>query len=192
MHAGCGCSPAPQTKASSQAGSKRRRKQKKAESMQDGAPYDKRHGPEYFRRVPGSVTVCPFDGFEVKYAVARGGFIGKRLDPKRKTPWTVKELLDAGYEEVKWDGGHTLLFIDGAGNVFAAFLGLPVEDDTHNGPSFIQSGGLALDAMIAEHENAQGCFTTVQRDHRRGTFTALSVGVSYGGGQQAPRNLAFK
>ncbi|TDL14064.1 hypothetical protein BD410DRAFT_846382 [Rickenella mellea] len=50
---------------------------------------------------------------------------------------------------------------------------------------------VADDAAAAIHEASSECaFTKAQTDHRRGRFPALAIGVSFGGGQRLPGNLA--
>jgi hypothetical protein len=37
-------------------------------------------------------------------AAGSGSWVGKRKDGVKKTPWTVPELLDEGFEVIEWDG----------------------------------------------------------------------------------------
>jgi hypothetical protein len=36
--------------------------------------------------------------------IATGGWIGKRSQPTKSTEWTMRELLEKGFEIIPWDG----------------------------------------------------------------------------------------
>lgn len=126
--------------------------------------------------------------------VASGGWIGKRVKTERAEPWTVKELLNHGFKVHEWDGRYVLhgqsympkliytrtphVLLDIKGRVIASLAGRP------NDPSWDSAIKQAEAAMVGQRQQGEkgGTFSGGS-SHRRGCFTALACGVSFGGGQ---------
>ncbi|OCH83552.1 hypothetical protein OBBRIDRAFT_566444, partial [Obba rivulosa] len=71
--------------------------------------------------------------------------------------------------------------LDSEGRVFAALAGQPKDANW----ALVHTGAAAAMDCVQE----QISFQQKEQDHRRGMYPALSVGVSYGGGQKAVGNL---
>ena len=69
--------------------------------------------------------------------------------------------------------------LNGAGQVIAVLAGRPVDEDDKTWQALHDA---AYDAMEAARIIAS--FTKKQRSHRRGEFSALVTGSSFGGGQK--------
>ncbi|KAJ7936819.1 hypothetical protein B0H13DRAFT_2303135 [Mycena leptocephala] len=94
---------------------------------------------------------------------------------------SLQQLQESGMDYLAWDGWCCRPFIDVKYRVFALLAGRPGPD---------QHGHDSYAAVIAEATalfSQQGINAT--GDGRRGPFTAVSAGKSYGGGQTRPGNL---
>ncbi|KAL0945678.1 hypothetical protein HGRIS_014829 [Hohenbuehelia grisea] len=61
--------------------------------------------------------------------------------------------------------------------------------DVDETPKQTWAEAIASAADAIEHARQRASFTAAQRDHRRGSFPALAVGASFGGGQRRPGML---
>lgn len=77
---------------------------------------------------------------------------------------------------------------DHTGRVFAVGVGMPEDNGQPEEQKW--SGVMADWANEMEKGRAQCSFTDKQLNHRRGPSPALAVGISFGGGQTKPGNLA--
>ncbi|KAH7908186.1 hypothetical protein BJ138DRAFT_990643, partial [Hygrophoropsis aurantiaca] len=98
--------------------------------------------------------------------------------------WDVRSPLITFYlSEICPTYRNPRILLDGEGRGYAALAGRPKGD-----PSWDGVVGQAAAAMAAVRD---GCrFNAKQSDHRRGSYPALAVGASFGGGQKMPGNLA--
>ncbi|KAJ3523318.1 hypothetical protein NM688_g8750 [Phlebia brevispora] len=125
----------------------------------------------------------------------RNGFTGKlqRVQPKAKD---LQELLDEGLQIFKWDGRKSIVLVDREGHVFGVLVGQPGGDESW--PDIVNNAHqvmLRLSSsihiplckkckMLPPEEHCKDC------GNRRGHFSCIACGVSYGGGQTEPRNLS--
>lgn len=126
--------------------------------------------------------------------IATGGFVGVDQDVLKEVP-SVEELKLRGYKYYAWDGVYVSVFVleepgcscsrtgkrkpfvvlDRDNRVVALFAGQP------NDPDWAAVASEASRAMTAA---AQRCsFKKGDRDHRRGMFATLALGISFGGGR---------
>ncbi|KAG1855279.1 hypothetical protein F4604DRAFT_1932339 [Suillus subluteus] len=111
----------------------------------------------------------------------RGAYVGKSIPHGRKV-WTLQELQADGYIVVPWDGITPHAILDGEGRIVAVLAGRPASKDWN------EVNAAAANAMVeTQHRCA---FSSSGLTHRRGRYHALSTGISFGGGQQIPANLA--
>ncbi|KAJ7907726.1 hypothetical protein B0H13DRAFT_1879351 [Mycena leptocephala] len=99
--------------------------------------------------------------------VAHGTYAGKVEDKSEKYGSkqyrTLAQLLGLGFRLLKWNGFDARPLVDSKGRVFAALAGQPRKD------------------AVAD-----------MRNHRRGLFAVINVGLSYGKGQSIPSWLYNK
>ena len=69
--------------------------------------------------------------------------------------------------------------LNGAGQVIAVLAGRPIGEDDETWQALHDAANNAL-----ETARQKASFTTKQQSHRRGEFSALVTGVSFGGGQK--------
>ncbi|KAL7279948.1 hypothetical protein ACG7TL_006359 [Trametes sanguinea] len=116
--------------------------------------------------------------------VAKTAFVGKRKEQTAadREEVTKDELLRAGYEYVPWDGRQCRPILDKSDRVFAVLAGRPRDAswDSINGE---------LQKLFDITRDAYQ-LSSQQVSHRRGPFSAITCGISYGGGQQRVANLA--
>ncbi|KAJ7099321.1 hypothetical protein B0H15DRAFT_771439 [Mycena belliarum] len=113
---------------------------------------------------------------------------------------TVAELEAAGVKIVKWDGRYAtrspaslsptilhrcpLVIVDKDQRIVGVFVGKPADPQWD---SEVIPG--ACRAMERASREAKATDARASAPHRRGKFTAISSGVSFGGGQKVPGNL---
>ncbi|TFY73862.1 hypothetical protein EWM64_g10150, partial [Hericium alpestre] len=122
------------------------------------------HGPQFAAQpTPVSVSINDVDA-AVEYKVTKGAYTVRRLDSLSPLPWEREELDE--------------------------LVPPPTEGDERS-PEQYWDAAMARIADLFESERvaAEGTFTAKQTTHRRGDFTAVATGVSYGGGQMRPGNL---
>lgn len=96
-----------------------------------------------------------------------------------------EELLQDGWERFPWDGRSTVFFVDPQGRIIVILIGQPQDAEW---PDVIKHCASRLKQF---RELGAKIFGHKWRKHRRGLFLALPYGVSYGGGQMRPGNLAY-
>ena len=64
-------------------------------------PYDDEI-PQSYCDLGKRVRLLCLETFKIHYATAKGGYTGFSYTDKKI--WTAKELIDAGFLEIKWDG----------------------------------------------------------------------------------------
>ncbi|KAJ7431724.1 hypothetical protein FB451DRAFT_1381385 [Mycena latifolia] len=95
------------------------------------------------------------------------------------------DALIFGTRHIKWDSRSPKLILDVHGRIIAILLGRPEDPDWDS---------VVRDAAKAMHRayrrgHASGAFRAKDSKHRRGKYTVLTSGVSFGGGQKRPGNL---
>ncbi|KAG1886449.1 hypothetical protein F4604DRAFT_1917243 [Suillus subluteus] len=113
--------------------------------------------------------------------IAQGAYVGKRVQAHNKGVQELDSLLQKGFKLVKWDGCTPHVLLDSGKRIIGVLAGRPKDD------SWKDTAEAACDAM--EQARGQCVFRDVDKEHRRGRYPCLAVGVSYGGGQQIPGNL---
>lgn len=132
------------------------------------------------------------------YVPAAFVWTGKRTLWDR-TRYGLGDMQRLGFTIVHWNGrcvlSHLMKFsqvdlalrdaipiLDNQRRCIAALLGQPYGNDWK-----VNVHDKIYEAMTA---SAKKCtFTDKQKDHRRGTYRCLGIGISFGGGQQRPGNL---
>ncbi|KAL1939367.1 hypothetical protein VTO73DRAFT_9923 [Trametes versicolor] len=107
----------------------------------------------------------------------------KEATEEDRREYTKEELIARGFEYVPWDGRVPRPILDQHGRVFAVLAGRPRD-----------TGWDEVNAQLQEIlETTREAYRPQpkQTNHRRGTFTAVSCGFSYGGGQTYVRNVAL-
>ncbi|KAJ7276989.1 hypothetical protein C8J57DRAFT_1061498 [Mycena rebaudengoi] len=119
---------------------------------------------------------------------AFGAYCGKVEDKKEKLGSKVRRslsnLLGLGFQLIEWDGFSPRPIIDGVGRIIAVLAGQP--DHT----AYRAAAVAAFNAIRDAGNTAR--FPAAMRIHRRGLYAAVSVGLSYGKGQQIPSWLDTK
>lgn len=138
--------------------------------------------------------------------VSSTGFVGRRpptkthakdADPPRDVPLSKEEMLEKRFRYVKWDGVFvhlpasvvdggsftvlvrtTMPLLDCEDRVFAVLVGRPKSEDWSEVQRDIQT------ALDGAREGLRGSGSNEPPTHRRGVFTPLASGISYGGGQK--------
>ncbi|KAF4612565.1 hypothetical protein D9613_012692 [Agrocybe pediades] len=107
---------------------------------------------------------------------------GARREQNADSVYSLQELLEVyKFEYVPWDGRTAKPILDGEQRIIAVCAGQP--DD-------LSWPDLASKAFASVERARDKCsFPKKAQDHRRGTFSALSCGISHGGGQTEPGNL---
>ncbi|EPS92549.1 hypothetical protein FOMPIDRAFT_1137633, partial [Fomitopsis schrenkii] len=112
---------------------------------------------------------------------AHGGWVARRTKSAART-YSLGELRELQFQEITWDGSTPKVITDAEDRVIVALAGRPVDDPTW---------GQAIDAMY----NAASVVARQFKgpwNHRRGYYATVGVGVSFGGGQQAPQPLVTR
>ncbi|KAJ7745014.1 hypothetical protein DFH07DRAFT_776918 [Mycena maculata] len=103
---------------------------------------------------------------------------GKAEKKGSKVRCSVADLLGLGFHLVKWDGIHPHPLLDKNGRIIAILAGRPNQGD------YLQSATSAFHAI--RDAGAAAKFPAAMRNHRRGLFAAVNVGLFYGKGQRVP------
>ncbi|KAJ7472627.1 hypothetical protein FB451DRAFT_1134182 [Mycena latifolia] len=116
---------------------------------------------------------------------AHGGYAAKTAGASEvrgsKRRRTLDELVQLGFQVVKWNGFDPRPLVDAHGRIFAVLVGQPRD------AAWAAAVNQAYHDITAE--GAAATFSRDMRNHRRGLFAALNVGLSYGKGQTAPSRL---
>lgn len=115
-----------------------------------------------------------FDPTKLKYS-QQGAWLGIRECPKRDSPWEIDNLIaKQGFRLFAWKGAPTLI-VDANDQIGAVLVGAPNAADWSQDVvqlmTEVREEGLKSDILKAD-----------DLSHRRGEFTAIATGVSYGGG----------
>ncbi|PPQ87434.1 hypothetical protein CVT24_001371, partial [Panaeolus cyanescens] len=112
------------------------------------------------------------------------GYVGVRSRESksalRKTH-SLDELLEIGFEVVKWDGREARPLLDSHGRVCGVLAGRP------RGASY--EAALDRTDQFLQSENRAEQFQAAENKHRRGKFAAIAFGISFGGGQKLAQPL---
>ncbi|KAJ7770870.1 hypothetical protein DFH07DRAFT_953867 [Mycena maculata] len=114
---------------------------------------------------------------------AHGAYSAKLKGPAEerhgsKVRCSLANLLGLGFRLVEWDGITPQPLVDSQGRVIAVLAGQPRKD------SYRDAVACAYRAICDACSEAQ--FPPSMRQHRRGLFAAINVGLSYGKGQTKP------
>ncbi|KAH9857668.1 hypothetical protein C2E23DRAFT_805249 [Lenzites betulinus] len=113
--------------------------------------------------------------------MAKGCFVAVRHRVGSRRLSRLDELRAQGFTVYDWDGVTTQAILDGADRIVGVLAGRP-EDPAWD--------GVVREANIAMHRARRRCrFRRPDVAHRRGSYPTLARGVSFGGGQRAPRGL---
>ncbi|KAJ6546742.1 hypothetical protein DFH09DRAFT_858538, partial [Mycena vulgaris] len=116
---------------------------------------------------------------------AHGAYAAKSADADEtwgsKKPRTLDELVRLGFRVVPWNGYDARPLVDAHGRIFAVLVGQP------RGAGWVRAVNDAYSAI--SKEGTVAAFPRSMRDHRRGLYATLNVGLSYGKGQQVPSRL---
>ncbi|KAJ3568656.1 hypothetical protein NP233_g5573 [Leucocoprinus birnbaumii] len=112
-----------------------------------------------------------------------GGYQGK-IRKDRAVPLfrTLKDLIDAEYKFIPWDGKTPRPLIDSEDNVFGALAGRPNDEE------WLAACDRLYDAMASEASQVQ--FDDKYYTHR-GEFPAINVGLTPGQGSKYPHNIGL-
>ncbi|KAK6996785.1 hypothetical protein R3P38DRAFT_2565380, partial [Favolaschia claudopus] len=132
---------------------------------------------------PIRISMAPSD-----YVVTSSGWSGVRDTASTFIParaYYLPELLGVlGMREIEWDGESSRPLVDRERRVVGVLGGRP------RGSEYL---GLTREAAdVLEQTRNQGSFQANQQTGRRGDFTAVTSGISYGNGRQAPGNLRLR
>ncbi|KAK7433481.1 hypothetical protein VKT23_020767 [Stygiomarasmius scandens] len=131
------------------------------------------------RRIAESEVLDVSDDFATEgLSVDQSGYAGLRKKLEK-----TQANLQSEMEVVEWDGRTCRPILDPKGRVISVLGGMPRTSDWMDK---IQS---AEQALIFTGNNI--VFTTKQRENRRTDSPAVSTGISQGGGQKHPMNLAL-
>ncbi|KAJ7792420.1 hypothetical protein B0H14DRAFT_2931423 [Mycena olivaceomarginata] len=119
---------------------------------------------------------------------ALGGYAAKTKDPDkkygRKVRRSVQYFLGLGFQLIEWDGFTPRPIFDKMGRIVAVLAGQP------RNPTYQAATERSFQAIRDAGAAAQ--FPPSMRQHRRGLFAAITVGLSYGKGQTSPSWLNTK
>ncbi|KAJ7876467.1 hypothetical protein B0H14DRAFT_2568182 [Mycena olivaceomarginata] len=118
------------------------------------------------------------------YPVTSTGWGGIRDKPSaEQREYSLPELRSMGMHVVEWDGKAPRPLVDKEMRIIGVLGGHP------NDPEYLRQTQKAAEEL----EKARGelNFRPNQRGGRRGAFSSVSAGISFGGGQQVPGNLAL-
>ncbi|KAF7318668.1 hypothetical protein HMN09_00378500 [Mycena chlorophos] len=94
----------------------------------------------------------------------------------------IDDFLRLGFQVLRWNGIDGVPLVDSEGRVFAVLAGRP------KGATYDGHVHRAFCLMVAAAAARAAAKTPVQT-HRRGFYTAITVGISYGQGQTEPCSL---
>ncbi|KAJ7101390.1 hypothetical protein B0H15DRAFT_943716 [Mycena belliarum] len=127
-------------------------------------------------KVPDDAAVLP---------AAYGAYTAKNADADEawgsKKPRSLAELVQLGFDVVQWNGFDARPIVDSRGRIFAVLAGQP------RGADWATAVETAYQDISAE--GIKAAFPAHMRNHRRGLFAAVNVGLSYGKGQSVPSLL---
>jgi len=103
---------------------------------------------------------------------SRGAFVGVRHLTKRLTPWTLKELLEAGFRLIEWDGRTPYAIVIDGDRILVMLCGRPSDADWD---------GVTQELTKVLLEAGQEARMTDPKP-RRGPHIAVTTGASMGGG----------
>ncbi|KAJ7475080.1 hypothetical protein B0H11DRAFT_2235720 [Mycena galericulata] len=134
------------------------------------------------RRIQESIPI--FTSLDVAgLSTTSTAWLGVRvLNPISRT-YTLQDLRDPALSMkfLEWDGWVCRPIIDSKNRLFALLAGRPAPNSS--GAGTYQDTIDEATRLFGEHAK------TASGNGRRGTFTAVSTGVSFGGGQMRPGNL---
>lgn len=113
--------------------------------------------------------------------ISTTGYLGASTPKGRDRAWALVELVEEGFQVIKWDGITPTAILDSKGRIIAMLTGRPSDTGWED---VIKK---AIEALEAAGRGVRWTWEDV--NHRRGFFAALTTGVSYGGGQTIPANL---
>jgi hypothetical protein len=111
-------------------------------------------------------------------------YIGTNDPLAEKIRYKLKDLVGTGsrgFRLYKWDGKVAVPIFDASGRLIAVLVGCPDDENWE----FVNVGA----AQALEDARPQCSFSPKSLKHRRGTYPALSTGISIGNGQKTPSNL---
>ncbi|KAJ6631937.1 hypothetical protein B0H10DRAFT_1975532 [Mycena sp. CBHHK59/15] len=114
-----------------------------------------------------------------------GAWTGRRSGKGKRRPFTLPELLAMKCKVIYWNGRDPKLILDARGRIVAILIGRPEDPDWDE----------VVDEAVREMHRARRkgmrhrVFKSARPLHRRGRFSVLAAGVSFGGGQKRPGNL---
>ncbi|KAJ7170319.1 hypothetical protein C8R43DRAFT_875957, partial [Mycena crocata] len=108
---------------------------------------------------------------------------GIRIAKPQPRHYTLAELKELGFSYIAWDGWSCRPLIDAKNRVFALLGGRP--HPSQHGYDSYQDAITEATRLFDENSAA------ASGDGRRGDFVAVSVGESFGGGQQVRDNAYF-
>ncbi|KAF4618036.1 hypothetical protein D9613_012855 [Agrocybe pediades] len=116
-----------------------------------------------------------------------GNWIGRRSRDARGKARTLQELKDQGFRTIEWDGRRPHAILDADKCIVAMMAGMPDQDRSWSSSMRDAAAAMkdSLDKGVVSRTLSPG------EAHRRGVFSAIPSGVSYGGGQRVPGNLVL-
>ncbi|PPQ76067.1 hypothetical protein CVT26_004586 [Gymnopilus dilepis] len=121
-----------------------------------------------------------------------GIWVGKRRrtteDGKPKRPWTLPDLKTEGFRTEKWNGQDPRVLLDSEGRLIAVLAGRPADLDWDNVVANVDAA--MVHARLTGKRDEVFPKRPEDNEHRRGIFSAIPSGVSFGGGQTRPGNLS--
>ncbi|PIL31790.1 hypothetical protein GSI_06494 [Ganoderma sinense ZZ0214-1] len=123
--------------------------------------------------------------------VASTAFQGQRYrqTASDREPKPLGQLLEDGFDIIQWTGFDARPIVDRDDTLFAALGGRPYDKDPSSGEvpwTKVQRRMCKIFEYLRENLRVNRS----QVEHRRGSFPAVAVGISFGGGQQRVGNLA--
>ncbi|PPQ96619.1 hypothetical protein CVT26_010682 [Gymnopilus dilepis] len=114
-----------------------------------------------------------------------GIWVGKRRTRPSQRQWTLPELKEEGFRIIEWRGDEPQVLVDSEGRIIAVLAGKPSDPDFDG--AIARADAAMVHARIVGKLN--GSLPARPEEHRRGIFSAIPCGVSFGGGQVEPGNL---
>ncbi|TFK67072.1 hypothetical protein BDN72DRAFT_879900 [Pluteus cervinus] len=116
---------------------------------------------------------------------AKACWVGRRLSDLRAALPSYGDLVFDGYKVVEWDGSVPHAILDDEERIVAVLVGQPKHASWRE--AILDAAKTC--AEVREAGERDLLFNDDHTFHRRGNFTAISIGVSHGGGQTRPGNL---
>ncbi|KAJ7745310.1 hypothetical protein B0H16DRAFT_1462826 [Mycena metata] len=101
---------------------------------------------------------------------------------RAKKRWTLSQLIGLGFRRIQWDGIQGWPLPDVNGHIFAVLAGRP------NTPAYSAAIACTFDLLVCAAA-ARAAASSAPASHRRGLYTAITIGLSYGQGQKIPSRL---